>query len=55
MAIMIDPGNYVRVLRSDALDKAIALHAGSEVPPMDELLKTADAIATWLDKGDVPR
>jgi len=50
-----DPGNYVRVLRSDALDKAITLHSVGDIPSMAQLLKTADAIATWLDKGDVPQ
>lgn len=51
---MTDPGNYVRILRSDSLDKAITLFVGK---PLDipNLLDVADTIATWLDKGDVPR
>jgi hypothetical protein len=49
-----DPGNYARVLRSDALDKAITLY-GEKVVPMAQLLDTANQIAVWLDKGDIPR
>jgi hypothetical protein len=54
MSNLTDPGNYVRILRSDALDKAITLYHTRPVPIL-EVLKTAEAIAAWLDKGDAPR